>query len=187
VKIDWAKIGIRDLSGLICEILRKKGIDATLVGGACISIYSDNRYISGDLDFITYSSTKEIEEIFTPLGFLRKSRRHFEHPECRFFIEFPAPPIAIGNELIKDYQSIKTKFGIIRMLTPTDCVRDRLAAYFFWGDMQSLEQALMVANRQNINIEVIKKWALKEGASKELNKFLSKLKKTKTSSQLQTT
>jgi len=30
------------------------------------------------------------------------------------------------------------------LLTPTDCVKDRLAAYFFWNDLQSLGQAVMV-------------------------------------------
>lgn len=179
MKINWAEIGIRDLAGLICEHLKKNGIEATLVGGACVSIYSGNKYISSDLDFITYSLTRELEEILKPLEFVRKSRRHFEHPDCKFFIEFPAPPIAIGSEPVRDYQLLKTKFGRIRILTPTDCVRDRLAAYFFWDDMQSLEQALMVAKRQKVNIAAIKKWALREGSSKKMRKFLYELKKIK--------
>lgn len=179
MKIDWAEIGIRDLAGLICEHLKKNEIEATLVGGACVSIYSGNKYISSDLDFITYSLTRELEEILKPLGFARKSRRHFEHPDCRFFIEFPAPPIAIGSEPVRDYQLLKTKFGRIRILTPTDCVRDRLAAYFFWDDMQSLEQALMVAKRQNVSIAAIKRWAEREGCGKKMRKFLCEFKKVK--------
>ena len=30
-------------------------------------------------------------------------------------------------------------------MTPTDSVKDRLAAYYHWNDQQALEQAIMVA------------------------------------------
>jgi hypothetical protein len=32
--------------------LRKQGIDVVISGGACVSIYSSNRYVSIDLDLI---------------------------------------------------------------------------------------------------------------------------------------
>jgi len=46
MKIDWKNIDIKELAGLISESLRMDGIDAVLVGGACVSIYSKNRYMS---------------------------------------------------------------------------------------------------------------------------------------------
>ena len=42
--IDWKKITLKNLAGYIAEELRKVGIDTILVGGACVSIYSKNRY-----------------------------------------------------------------------------------------------------------------------------------------------
>ena len=50
--IDLSNVSLRDLAGFISEHLRKKGIDAVLVGGACVTIYSENRYQSYDLDYV---------------------------------------------------------------------------------------------------------------------------------------
>lgn len=47
--IDWANISLKDLAGYVSEQLRIKGIDTILVGGACVTIYSENRYQSYDL------------------------------------------------------------------------------------------------------------------------------------------
>lgn len=51
MKINWQKIGIKELAGLISEKLREEGIDTILVGGACVTIYTKNKYQSFDLDF----------------------------------------------------------------------------------------------------------------------------------------
>jgi hypothetical protein len=61
------------------------------------------------------------------------------------------------------------------LLTPTDCVKDRLAAYFFWNDLQSLGQAVMVVKRNKIDIEDIKKWAAKQGELEKYNIFIKKI------------
>jgi len=45
--------------------------------------------------------------------------------------DFPAPPVSIGDEPISKFNNLKTRFGTICLLTPTDCIKDRLAAYFF--------------------------------------------------------
>jgi hypothetical protein len=177
MKIEWKEISIRTLAAVISHALRKNGIEVTLVGGACVSIYAKNRYISYDLDFVTESLIKEFTPILGELGFQRKGGgRLFEHSECKFLIDFPVPPIAIGNEPVFEFNSIKTNRGLIRLLTPTDCVKDRLAAYFFWNDNQALEQALMVAKNNKANLTQIKKWAEKEGETEKFKIFQKKLR-----------
>jgi hypothetical protein len=42
--INWSTITLKELAGFISEELRKRGIDTILVGGACVTIYSENRY-----------------------------------------------------------------------------------------------------------------------------------------------
>ena len=54
MKIDWQKIRIKELAALISEKLRGGGVDSILVGGACVSIYTKNKYQSFDLDFVTH-------------------------------------------------------------------------------------------------------------------------------------
>ncbi|MDI6740798.1 MAG: hypothetical protein QME74_10605 [Candidatus Edwardsbacteria bacterium] len=48
---------------------------------------------------------------------------------------------------------MKLPTGRLHLLSPTDCVKDRLAAYFHWNDRQSLEQAGLVADNRKIDIK----------------------------------
>lgn len=178
MKIKWETIDIKELAGFVCQHLRDNGIESVLVGGGCVSIYSSNRYISGDLDFITHSSIKEIEPILRNIGFVKQSGRHFENPQCKFFIEFPPPPIAIGNAPIKKFEELKTKYGVLKLLTVEDSIKDRLAAFYFWNDPQSLDQAVLMAQtcKRKINFNLIKKWSKEEGAAKKFEFFFKLVK-----------
>jgi len=177
MKIDWKHIDIKDLAALVSERLRVKGIDAILVGGACVSVYTKNKYLSSDLDFASYATVKEISPVLAEFGFERKSSRHFVRKDCPFFIEFVAPPPSIGNELITVKARIKTRFGSVTLLTPTDCVKDRLAAFYHWNDHQALEQAVMVTHAKKVSLKEIKRWSEQEGHKEKYKVFLSVRKK----------
>jgi len=171
--IDWENIDIKDLALLVSAELKKNNINAVLVGGACVSIYSHNKYLSMDLDYVSYATLDELRQAMRKIGFRQKSSRHFEREGCRFFVEFPPPPIAIGKEVpIREFQEIKA----LTLLMPTDCVKDRLAAYYHWNDPQSLEQALMVARSQSADLKNIEKWSKNEGALDKYHRFESLLK-----------
>ena len=179
MKTDWENISIKELAAIIARKLNEKGIDAILVGGACVSIYTKNKYFSIDLDFVSSASIKEISPALAELGFTRKSSRHFEREGCPFFIEFVSPPAAIGNEPVKVKATLRTKMGDIILLTATDSVKDRLAAYYHWNDPQALEQALMIAKAQKINLREVKRWSEKEGHKDKYNFFLKMRKRNK--------
>jgi hypothetical protein len=168
VKIDWQKVGIKKLAAMISAHLQKNGIEVVLVGGACVSLYTDNQYMSYDIDLITESPIKKIIPVLEQLGFKNTGGRLFENPQCKFLIDFPAPPVSIGDEPVFEFNNLKTPFGTICLLTQADCIRDRLAAYFFWNDQQSLDQAAMVAKKNKIHLPEIKKWAEKQG---EIEKY----------------
>lgn len=127
--MNFKNIDLKELAIYICEILRSHKIDAVLVGGACVSIYTHNRYQSYDLDFVAYQELKSIEKVLADLGF-KRTGRCFEHPDCLYIIDFVNPPIAIGNEFIQHFKTLKSTIGTLKMLTATDCVKDRLAAFF---------------------------------------------------------
>lgn len=176
-KNDWKNIEIEDLAGIISEQLSKNGIDVVLVGGACVSIYSKNEYISHDLDYVSYNTVKEIKPCLEAIGFEQEATNRFVNDDCEFYIEFAAPPVSIGKEApIIKFNSINTGKGKITLLTPTDCVKDRLTAYYHWGDPQSLEQALLVAKKQKINIKEVELWSKKENKLKEFKIFKKELK-----------
>lgn len=178
MKIDWQRLGIKELAACVAGKLRDRGIDALLVGGGCVSIYTRNKYQSFDLDFVSHAPLKDIAAVLGDLGFQRKSGRHFSRRECPYFIEFVAPPAALGNETIKDEQELRTRFGTLILLTATDCVKDRLAAYYHWNDPQALEQAAMVAENQRINLREIKRWSEQEGFREKYQDFLKKRRGT---------
>ena len=44
--IDWTTISLKELAGFVSEELRNRGIDTVLVGGACVTIYTEKGSIS---------------------------------------------------------------------------------------------------------------------------------------------
>jgi hypothetical protein len=163
--INWTTITLEDLAGYISEELRKRDIDAILVGGACVTIYSKNRYQSYGLDFITYDDMRKVKSALLE-GFSKK-HKHYQHPECNWYIEFVFPPVAIGGEPVRDFNEIKTFLGTIKLLRPTDSVKDRLAAFYHWDDNQALEQAIGIYREQDIKLEEVENWSKKN----QLEKF----------------
>jgi hypothetical protein len=149
-----------ELAGLVCQALRDAGVTVTLTGGACVSIWSEGKYVSHDLDFIEEGPVppRSVARVLTGLGFERKGR-HFVHPDTPFFVEFPTGPLMVGDERVEHVAERETSTGVLRLLSPTDCVKDRLSAYFHWNDLQALEQALLVAAAQDVELDDVRRWA----------------------------
>ncbi len=165
-----------ELAAFIQSQLMEKGIDVVLSGGACVSFYSQNVYLSDDLDFINihFAKRRQIREAMEEIGFT-EDERFFSNPDTRFFIEFPAGPLAVGKEPVSRVDEHRLATGLLRIISPTDCVKDRLAAFYHWNDLQCLEQASMVAKEQEIDIEEIGRWSDVEGKGKEFVKIRDRL------------
>ena len=169
------KTKIEELAIIVCDALLKKDINTVLTGGAVVSIYSNNEYVSSDLDFISYGDDKKIKEVMEELGFTIKEGRYYTHKNTNLFVEFPPPPLAIGNTPIKKVAEIKKDGKVLRLLTPTQCVMDRLAAYFYWNDLQCLEQAVQVAQKHPIDLNEIRKWAKEDDVLDKFNIFRKRI------------
>ena len=61
------------------------------------------------------------------------------------------------------------------VLTPTDCVRDRLAWFLFNSDYSCLEQALAVARICTIDMSVVERWCAAEGEESKFEIFRHRL------------
>lgn len=57
---------------------------------------------------------------------------------------------------------------------------DRLAWFYFNNDRQCLDQAIWVAQSQNVNLDRVRQWSKRERAEEKFEIFLSRLKATKT-------
>ncbi len=76
--------------------------------------------------------------------------RHLTHPAVEWVIEFPTAPIAFGKTEIgmEEVKALETKVGTLRIITPTQCVMDRLTWHFHGNDPQAAKQARMVIKTQ---------------------------------------
>jgi len=156
--------------------LRKRGIEVVLVGGACVTIYSGNRYQSYDLDFVVYEDMKRVKQSLKELGFLENGK-YFQHRGCKWIVEFVASPVAVGKEIIANFENMKVATGTIKMLRVEDSVKDRLASYFHWNDKQGLDQALDICAERSVDLKEIESWSIKEGFQKKFLNFVEKLQR----------
>jgi hypothetical protein len=173
---DVSALGHRELAAFICQHLRDSGIEAVLTGGACVTIYTRNRYKSLDLDFVNVAGApgKLIDQALAEIGFPPEGRIYVSK-KAGYSVDILSPPLSIGAEKISSTHAIKVKGMELRLLTPTDSVRDRLAAFYFWNDLQALEQALLVARDNDVDLDLIKKWSRREGELEKFSFFLKKL------------
>jgi hypothetical protein len=168
------KLSREETAAVVCEALNRAGISVVLTGGAVVSIYSANEYESFDLDFVQPGLARHVDNVMNRLGF-EKSGRHWRHPNSPLWVEFPSGPVAVGDSVVTEFAELRTAAGVLRLLTPTDCVMDRLAAFYHWDDLQCLEQALSVACHHPIDLQRVRRWSHKESAAAKFEVFAERL------------
>lgn len=62
---------VEEVAAIVSDALESAGITATLSGGSAVTIYSNNAYLSRDLDFVT-ANTVILPGL--PEDFVRRSR-----------------------------------------------------------------------------------------------------------------
>jgi len=165
-----------ELAAYIQDSLEEEGIKVVLSGGSAVSFYSGDKYVSKDLDLINthFAKRSKIKVVMEKLGF-QEQGRYFINPETQFFVEFPDGPLSVGEEPVKEVSEFELATGTLRVVSPTDCVKDRLCAFYFWNDQQGLAQAVLVAESQSVDLQEIKRWSKVEGREQEYEIFKGKL------------
>lgn len=175
-------LSIEELAALICESLKKEGLITTLSGGACAEIYSNKKYVTGDLDFVVNyvwaENQKVIDRVMFRLGF-KKAGRIFINSSVPYSVEFPPGPLGIGAEDRIRPVELKFKTGSLSLLSATDSAKDRLVAYLHANDLQCLEQALMICQMNSVDFDNIRKWAKHEGRPDKFKEFERRMKESK--------
>jgi len=167
-----------EIGAYIHTQLRGRGIDVVLSGGAAVGIYSAGKYVSQDLDLVRgyAASLRAIAAAMGEIGFKEASGRYFKHPDAKHLVEFPPGPLTVGEEPVRQIDEMVFSTGTLRVISPTDCVKDRLAAFYHFGDRQGLMQASMVASQNQVDIEEIRRWSKGEGQRGKFKEFLATLK-----------
>lgn len=166
-----------ELAAYVQAALQKAGINVVLSGGSAVSFYSSNKYVSKDLDLINanFARRRDIKSAMDKIGFQEKGR-YFIHTDTEYFVEFPDGPLSVGEEPVKEIVDFELSTGTLHVISATDCVKDRLCAYYYWNDQQGLAQAVLVTKDQKVNLKEIKRWSIAEGKEQEFGVFQSKLK-----------
>lgn len=169
--------GLKAVARAVAVALERAGIRAILTGGACASFYSGGVYQSSDLDFVLVTSVKDDQLIraMASIGF-RPRAGHFVHPALPFFVEFPRGPLAIGRDVRVEPARFVIRGAGVPALSATDSCRDRLAAFYHWGDRSSLRAAIAIARRNRVNLRLIRRWSEGEGALTAFEEFARPLR-----------
>lgn len=149
-----------ELAAYVCSHLESKEIQVVLSGGGCVAIYTSDRYSSMDLDFVErlHVTRRKLKAALAQIGFTEKDR-YFTHPDTQFYLEFPSGPLAVGGEPVLAVEELRLETGTLRLLSPTDCVKERLAAFYHWNDRQCLQQAVWVAQERQVDWVELERWS----------------------------
>lgn len=176
---NWKSCNEEELWHFVAWHLEGEGISSVLVGGAVVAIYTEGLYRSGDLDMVLDAAASEkLEQALKKIGFEPSRSRYFKHPECpHLFLEFPRGPVEIGEEYPVTPAEIEIEGRTLRILSPTDSVKDRLAGYIHWKSRVYLEQAVLICVRQKVRVdlEVVREWCIREGGEHEFEEMMSRL------------
>jgi hypothetical protein len=169
------KSTLADVCFAAARALEVQGITAVLTGGSAATLYAPHVYTSHDADFVLErdESVDEITGALLSIGYRRETKsRIFVHPDTVFTIDFPRGPLAVGGDYVHDV-AILTDDTRLRILSPTDCVRDRLGHFYHWDDFTALGAAVGVAKAhvEDVNMDVLRSWSKRKDKLEQFAEF----------------
>ena len=160
-----------DLAFEIGTALAREGIVVVLSGGGAAATYAPEAYQTRDLDFVVQSVRARVEPVLE-LGFRPRGKSGmYEHPDVVYTLEFPLGPLAVGDTVVQAWDTLREGERELNILSPTDCVRDRLAAAVHWRDERSIDQAVAVARRHPVDLDLVRGWCEAEGGRRTFEAF----------------
>ena len=161
---DFSNTPIVELAAIVANHLKQHGIRVVLVGGLAVEIYSENLYLTKDIDMVntSYDASESLKTAMAELSFFKQGRV-FINESTQVCVEFPSAPLAIGDQVIKETTDAHSEKGDIPILFATDIIKDRLLAYFHWQDRPSLVQALAIMMNHVITPDELKAFCEAEG------------------------
>lgn len=165
---------VRAMAAAITAHLKARGYEPVLVGESCAALYTGSSIKPRMMEFVVPGyEVRDMGEAMAEIGFESREMRTFSREGCPFEVMFNAPPILIGDEVADRLRTVAAAQGEIKMLTPTDCVKSRLSAFYRWRDTEALSEAVKVARRQKIDMDDIRRWSDREWCADRFEDFLN--------------
>ncbi len=161
---------LEDVCFEVSSALDRYSITGVLTGGSAATVYAPNVSTSYDADFVltNFPERQSLEQALAEVGYVRSAcAGMYEHPKTICTLDFPAGPLSVGGEYIHETNTLEKGDLRLRILTVTDCVRDRLGGYYYWNDYTSLAAAVGVAraHRDQIDFERLSEWTERGGGA----------------------
>ena len=166
---------LTDVCFTICTALEHVGVTAVLTGGSAAAVYAPTVYQSRDADFIVTMHAAGGAEALSELGYVEKGGTYF-HRLSPFTLEFPHGPLAVGDDLITAWETLRKDGLVLHILSRTDSVRDRLMWFYLDNDRSALRAAVGVAKSGLFDEEIVRDWSEREGFPRQHALFLEGMK-----------
>lgn len=168
---------LTDVAFAVCTALDRAGFVVVLTGGSAATYYAPESYQSLDLDFVITLRGAAGKETLEALGFQQKGE-FYRHLRSPYSLDFPPGPLAIGDDHVSTWSTVRRDDEVLHVLTPTDSCRDRLASFLFWNDFSGLEQALAVqrARPAEVDLPFIEEWCRREHQTAKFDLFARRVR-----------
>lgn len=111
-------------AAIISEVLRRRGMEATLVGGAAIEFHASDVYTTGDLDLIVEGRSRDdLDSALTEFGFTKRGR-HWVFGDL--FVEVP------GNWMSDPVDVVAVGDLRLRVIRREIVLADRIIGFKHW-------------------------------------------------------
>jgi hypothetical protein len=118
------------------EIVQRGGNAPIIVGGEAVEIYTQGSYTTGDIDI--KSPLELTEVVLKEWGFIRVGRPWL-NKELDIYVDWLGSSLEEGEEAEKRVAIIQVTEDLnIRVVSLEDLIIDRLGAFKWWGDTDSL-------------------------------------------------
>lgn len=150
----------------ICTLFHRNNKEIVLTGGSSATVYSKEAYMSSDIDFVLnfWGDSSKENLALESMGFVRGQT--YRHEKLPYTLDFIDDHLAVGQKRISQWATLYQGNLILNILTPTDCVLDRLSSAIHWNDRSALNQAMLVAKNHHIDWEEVEAWCANEDFQK---------------------
>lgn len=127
--------------GFFTEKLKEKGVQAVIVGGEAIDIYTGGTFASADIDLLVQSRTIT-EKLLNKFGFEKQKNTLWLNKDLAIVVH------VIESSYSGDSDRLKTmKIGKyeIQIASPEYLIKDRLCSFKFWKDNPQSDMEKCVA------------------------------------------
>ncbi len=145
----------------IATAFNREGIAAVLTGPAASAIHTHDRRTCRHLNYALTPpvSPSRLASALRYLGFdAAPAATSRAHADSGFSIELTEEPVTLGKGDAVLGQTLQLKNGFVRVLSPTDCCRERLLRWKSTQGETEMTQAVDVAARCDVNMPIMRAW-----------------------------